>query len=156
MLPTRFAAFSLVLTVLVGCGTGVERFYVSAAVVSASAFDLSVEATNVHGRYLYSYLSAQPGGPQVRSLTFDVRFRGSVIVVRDGRGYRCQPWHVEAMTPESLTVNFGSETVTYVKASPSAYQTQLQALGLAAASLRGHGGGLVDYFKPDCSQSTNG
>lgn len=135
----------------IGCGKSDRKLYVSAAVVSASAFDVRVDKGVLAGKYLYSYLAPASTGPQVRSLLFNVRSRDSIIEITDSRGRFCRSWRIETLTEDLLKVNFGREIVRYVSASRSAYQQQIQALRLEARALQGTGGGgVIDYFKPIC------
>jgi hypothetical protein len=59
---------------------------------------------------------------------------------------------MKSLTPRHLKVSFGPEAVTYTSGPASSYEEQVQVLRLDARALSGAGGGIVDYFKPICSE----
>jgi hypothetical protein len=136
--------------VLIACARRVDRFYVAAAPLSASAFDLQTNGGEPYGQYLYSFLSPSSDGPVVRSLIFRVRFTNRTIEVRANHDHRCRDWQLKTVSPQRLQVNFGPEVVTYFAYPRSEYDKDVEVLRLTAAALRGRSGGVVDYFKPNC------
>jgi hypothetical protein len=127
-----------------------SRFYISAAAISASAFDLVSAGGTTSGKYLYSYLEPSPEGPTLRTSTYRVKIIEKTIEISDRFGHRCHDWHLLDITAKRLRVNFGTEAVTYIAYPRSAYQDEIKALGSIAAALHNHGGGLIDSFKPRC------